>query len=743
MADNRPVFNNPALRLTKSPSEQKVRASGGRKLEKQRAERFDACRRRAYERVSQLLDQFSTLPRFSDRTLVWMQFYHDSAAPSHTPNELCGVPGCQITAPWRGGYVIELTEQGLRNLRGRIDNPTKQAQIDISNILNIEPFTSALQREYERHSDLASQAYRDEKNRIWIRFTVAPYASTDSQSAVCSYLEDTLRDVWMLPPTEETSDQPTARDLVPAQGRTLALYGAGRSQPKTLILGLSRPEHISELLLSGSIGRWEPITTPRSVSPGAGREPEELPYDLDRAPIIGVIDGGYHANSYLNAVAWESDKLVTDDEADRRHGNMLAAMIVDATRWSNSLPIPDLPCRLGIVQAVQRDDILVTPVTAEELILHLDKVMADQPETRVWNLSANTPFAAHEFEVSEMAHLLAGVCRKHQNLIVISSGNRELGSPDIISPPADCDAALVVAGRSTTGLFEALGGKCDISRTAFGPELMFKPDLSWFSTHRVLGGSIVRGSSFAAPLVSRLAAHCFEHVSNPTPDLVRGLILNAADLPKGKYDEHLGYGSPVLINEPWNCPPNMVIMAWSEAMRAQQSYYWTDIAIPPSMIKNGRLVGRIRLIAILEPTVERAGDEYFSLRIQSNVRHLPKGKEKWAGLLGTDKPTTYEHKARREEQKWQPVQFLEAQFTEKNGPFLEADRLQVGARLYWRHRFLFDDAIIRERAHEVTFVLTLESQNSDDDTYNEFRLMMGTEIEEMGIAIETEVQNEG
>ena len=186
----------------------------------------------------------------------------------------------------------------------------------------------------------------------------------------------------------------------------------------------------------------------------------------------------------------------------------------------------------------------------------------------------------------------------------------------------------------------------------------------------------------------------------------------------------------------------MVIMAWSEAMRAQQSYYWTDIAVPPSMIKNGRLVGRVRLIAILEPTVERAGDEYFSIRIQTNVRHLPQDKEKWTGLLGTEKPTTYEHKARKEEQKWQPVQFLEKQFTETNGPFLKENRLEVGARLFWRHRFLFEDATIRERAHEATFVLTLESSDSEDDTYNQFRFMMGTEIEEMGISIETEVDNE-
>ncbi|PKR50424.1 hypothetical protein COO20_21345 [Thalassospira marina] len=67
--------------------------------------------------------------------------------------------------------------------------------------------------------------------------------------------------------------------------------------------------------------------------------------------------------------------------------------------------------------------------------------------------------------------------------------------------------------------------------------------------------------------------------------------------------------------------------------------------------------------------------------------------------------------------------------------------MQVGARLYWRHRFLFENAIIREREHEATFVLTLESNDSEDDTYNEFRQMMSTYVEEMGVGIEVEVEN--
>ena len=353
----------------------------------------------------------------------------------------------------------------------------------------------------------------------------------------------------------------------------------------------------------------------------------------------------------------------------------------------------------------------------------------------------NTDNETHELEVSELAHRLALISRRHNRLLVISSGNRAPDKPGRIAPPADCEAALVVAGRSQNVLGE-VGGPCEISRTAFGPELMFKPDLSWFSTHRVIGGDVVRGSSFAAPLISRLAAYCFRRVRDPSPDLVRALVLNTADLGRGKFDERLGYGTPLLFPEPWNCPSNTAIMSWTRSMAAGQVYRWPDIAVPPSMMRYGRLVGRVRLIAILDPIVERAGDEYFSTRIRTNLRHFHSTKRKWEGFLGTVKPDTYEHNARRNEQKWQPVQLVEKTYTERNGPLLGSDRLQVDGQIYWRHQdFLYDPDYLRGRQHTVTFVLTLEAPTAHH-TYNEFRQLMGVQIDDLTTEIETQVQSE-
>ena len=153
--------------------------------------------------------------------------------------------------------------------------------------------------------------------------------------------------------------------------------------PGNFIAALDSPARFSELILSGSIGRWEVIKPPLGVSPGEGPEPDFQHPEIETAPVVGVIDGGYHANSYRYAIAWEADKLVSDIDADKRHGNIIIGLIADAVRWSNVLQIPDFPCRVGVAQAVQRRDRYVTPVTAEDLSNYLAKVMEEHPETLV------------------------------------------------------------------------------------------------------------------------------------------------------------------------------------------------------------------------------------------------------------------------------------------------------------------------------------------------------------------------
>src|SRR5260370_19163741 len=72
---------------------------------------------------------------------------------------------------------------------------------------------------------------------------------------------------------------------------------------------------------------------------------------------------------------------------------------------------------------------------------------------------------------------------------------------------------------------------------------MLKPDVSWFSQVRMLGGVVGTGSSYPTTLVSSLAAHTYSNLREPSPDLVKALLINAAE--RNEHDAKLG------------CPPGL------------------------------------------------------------------------------------------------------------------------------------------------------------------------------------------
>jgi len=118
---------------------------------------------------------------------------------------------------------------------------------------------------------------------------------------------------------------------------------------------------------------------------------------------------------------------------------------------------------------------------------------------------------------------------------------------------------------------------------------MLKPDVSWFSELRVIGGAVAKGSSFPTAVVSSLAAHTFANLKEPTPDLVKALLINATE--RYEHDPALGWGTPYQGHLPWACSPGTVTLAWKAKLEPGANYYWNDIPIPPELIRNGKLSG--------------------------------------------------------------------------------------------------------------------------------------------------------
>ncbi|MGN6285530.1 MAG: S8 family peptidase [Afipia sp.] len=675
------------------------------------------------------------------------RMFPDSYAPSYTPDALFPAwLGLQLIAPYRDGYLIEATASRLEQLAAFIQTADSiSAQVDISRVEKVQLYGTQEALRGRTIEGLWESAPELERGKGFI-VSFAPFRDAAAREAMLQSIAALANASVFLPTYPairlvegDATHSPEAHAVISGEQTSLAIamrrYRANGRARATL--QVPNTGALTQLLASGNVFRIDPVPRIEVTSPGQGEHPGPLPPHVGNEPIVGVVDGGRTAQTYDQAEAWREPPLIPNGVADTKHGNQVTALVVHGHAWNTNLPLPPLYCRVGTVQAVPKEGSRhVTDI--QKLIAYLSDVMARHPETRVWNFSCNQADSCDPNEVSVLGHEIARLARRAGVLPVISAGNRALPNGNVIAPPADCEAALVVAGRK----FDGAGNPaepCDRSRMGPGPEGMLKPDLSWYSQLRVLGGDVLTATSFCTPLVSSLAAHTFHNLKNATPDFVRALILNRTDL--DRFDHQRGWGSPDSIR-PWTCEAGAVTLAWSGEMRPGQAYYWERIPIPSRLIRGGKLCGRGSLTAIIEPMIaDDLGGNYFSSRIEVALQYRkPNGKvDNLLGSMKTDPMT--EAEARAELHKWNPVRRHSRDFLSKGVAF-SGDALRLYARVYARDLYQFG----MKRNEDVpplkaTFVLSISDGTETSDLYNEMRASLGNFVESAVIEQDIEVDH--
>jgi hypothetical protein len=469
-------------------------------------------------------------------------------------------------------------------------------------------------------------------------------------------------------------------------------------------------------------------------------DPERPVPDEQWQPVVGVVDGGMFAQTYAPMVAWRAPSLVSDIAANRKHGNRVGSLVVHGSAWNTHLALPSLVCRIGVAQAIAKDEVGSATRTAFRSYLH-SVIARHHGDTKVWNFSFNEPVdGADHLEMSELGHEIHKIAREFDILPVISIGNVDQHNNRRLNPPADCEAALTVGGRTHE---ESLPGPaCDACLPGPGPEGLMKPEISWFSTLRGLGGKQETGSSYATAIVSSVAAHTFHQLRAPTPDLVKALLINTAD--GNSYDSRLGWGSPCLRSPtPWECPEGSVTLIWTSSLRAGLWHYWEDIPIPPEFITDNKLKGSIALTAILRPKVSELGSaNYFSTRLQVALQYTkPDGK--MGNLAGSMKESTDpEAQARSEHAKWNPIRHHST--TIRGGKAFSGRTLRVCARVYGRDLYQFGisgNSEIEESS--VAFALTISAPpgSANASIYNSVATGLGNYVESAVNDIEVNVSS--
>ena len=205
------------------------------------------------------------------------------------------------------------------------------------------------------------------------------------------------------------------------------------------------------MIASGVSHRIDPVRPIRVAAPGEGTEPPPPTVSAD-SPIVGVVDGGLHAASYSASEAWRAPPLVSNAQADRRHGNAITSLVVQGHAWNTNRLLPELTCRVGTVQAVPHVS-ANRRFDERELIDYLAAVVRAHPETHVWNISANQEGPQFDpDEISVLGHEITELARAANILPVVSVGNARNGTRTRLNPPGDSEAAITVgAGKRMRG----------------------------------------------------------------------------------------------------------------------------------------------------------------------------------------------------------------------------------------------------------------------------------------------------
>ena len=726
-----PVLN-PVLRFLKDPKPKAI-VGGGKSAKGVKNDRLAKQRKSLASDLREMISMASDQPTFAGRTIVYASMFDDSLATSWRPDDLLSADrGARFVAPFKAGYLVEVERRALESLAAVVAQSERVLDlVDISRVRSLRYFDEEDASGEFSLDEIWKGAPRLEGGRGFLVWLMPLVTETAAEKLLKRLVE--LRDTAILPAP------PIARQLLlELEGAPAAVARAVRALDTSDTVGVALRQYrqtrrasaalvvrsrqaLTQLVASGAVFRIEPIRQIETTAPGDGAEPQRpLPKNMAAMPVVAVVDGGLSAPSYRkSAEAWRAPAFVPDGHADQAHGNQVTSLIVQGHDWNNKLDLMPLYCRVGTVQAVPKRG-SGARVLATELVTYLDAMMAAHPEAKVWNLSFNEPAPGSLSNVSYLGHQIALLARKHGVLPIISTGNMP---GTLLQPPADCEAAITTGGRQHDKAGRP-AGVCVVSLPGPGPAGMLKPEISNFSSVRVIGGVQTCGSSFSAALTSPLAAHTFDRLRTPTPDLVKALILHSSA--EGPHQAATGFGTPKTA-APWLTEPGYVTLQWSASLRPGASYYW-ELPIPPALRKSGKLKGSARLTAILDPhplASDFAGENYFSARLATAVQYQGGGKTKnLLGSLQVGKQT--EQEARENDHKWCPIRHHQKSF---NVSF-EGDTLGVYGRVYTRDLYMHPyDTNDEVPPLDVVFVLTIGTGDKNDDLFGEIRSELGAFVE--------------
>lgn len=278
-------------------------------------------------------------------------------------------------------------------------------------------------------------------------------------------------------------------------------------------------------------------------------------------PVIGVLDTAFDEDVYFKEwVKYEDRRQLPQGIGggirEKIHGTSVSSIIVDGPRLN-----PRLDDGCGRFQVRHFGITTFGPMSSFAILKRIRKVVEDNPDIRIWNLSIGSGLEVSDNSISPVGAELDRIQKAYGVIFVVAGTNvpeDESGRTDMkVGAPADSLNSVVVNAVD----FEDKPA----SYTRIGPVLSFfyKPDICYYGgdgnnsrtgmcVHTGIGIRYTSGTSFAAPWVARKLAYLI-NVMGLSVEVAKGLLIDSA----ARWDSHAhddlirrGYGIvPVRIDD--------------------------------------------------------------------------------------------------------------------------------------------------------------------------------------------------
>ena len=346
------------------------------------------------------------------------------------------------------------------------------------------------------------------------------------------------------------------------------------------------------------------------------------------------------------------------------------------------------------------------------------EIVTKNRDIKVWNLSLGSALQVSLNFISPEAAELDRIQSENDVIFVVAGTNKSSTDPEDmrIGAPADSINALVVNAVSRTG--EAA------SYRRVGPVLSFfhKPDVSYFGGDRgdymkvcmPQGENLVRGTSFAAPWITRKVAYLI-HNMGFSREVAKALIIDAAANWNRRDDStfEIGYGVvPKRIEDILQSPDDEIRFIMTGTTDAYETYTY-ELPVP---IHKEKYPYWARATLCYFPRCSRnQGVDYTNTemdihfgRVTEDSKGMPKIKSINSNQQGDSGfHSLYEEEARNLFRKWDNIKHISEELNPQSRPKMVYDSGMWGISIKTKERL----AAKNGKGMPFGVVITLKEMN--------------------------------